>query len=165
MMREMLRLRDAGLLNADQRYWFRTTKKPEELYDLDRDPYELSNLADDPAYSDVLRRLRKTHEQWMTTIDDKGLMTEKELVWSMWPDGIQPVTADPYMVPAGNKIGLRSETEGASIAYMINQNTPEPHKRWLLFHQSIEVNAGDTLTAAAIRIGFRQSEEVSFIMQ
>jgi choline-sulfatase len=31
---------------------------PDQLYDLHRDPHELSNLAADPAYADVVRRLR-----------------------------------------------------------------------------------------------------------
>ncbi len=164
MMREMLRLREAGLLNKDQMYWFRQTKEPEELYDLEKDPHELNDLAQNPEYADVLMRMRSVHEQWMTDIDDKGLMSEKELVWSMWPDGIQPLTLEPYQIPAGKKTALRSDTEGASIAYMINKNTPEPHKRWLLYHEPIHVSAGDTLVTKAIRIGFKPSQEATFIM-
>jgi N-sulfoglucosamine sulfohydrolase len=164
MMQEMLRLRDAGQLNEAQMYWFRQTKEPEELYDLEQDPHELNDLARNPAYADVLTRMRVVHEQWMKDIDDKGLMTEKELVWSMWPGGIQPETMPPYLVPAGKKAGLRSDTEGASIAYMVNKNTPEPHKRWLLYHEPIAVNPGDTITAVAIRIGYKQSDEESFVV-
>lgn len=164
MMQEMLRLRAAGELNENQLYWFRQTKQPEELYDLEQDPHELNDLARDPAYADVLSRMRVVHEQWMEEIDDKGLMTEKELVWSMWPDGIQPETALPYLVPAGKKTGLRSDTEGASIAYMVNKNTPEPHKRWLLYHEPIAVAPGDTITAVAIRIGYKQSDEESIVV-
>jgi N-sulfoglucosamine sulfohydrolase len=164
MMMEMLRMRDAGLLNEDQVYYFRTTKEPEELYDLAKDPYELNNIASDPNYTSVLARMRNVHEQWMIDIDDKGLMPEKELVWMMWPGGIQPETASPVMEQVPEGVTLSSETDGASIAYMINKNTPEPHKRWLLYHQPIAVSAGDTLSVVAIRIGYKQSEEVSFIL-
>lgn len=163
-MLEMLRMRDEGLLNEEQMYWFRTSKEPEELYDLNNDPYELNNVAHLPEFSEDLKRLRKVHEQWMIDIDDKGLMSEKELVWSMWPGGIQPETLAPVFSEERGKLLLESATEGASIAWMINENTPRPHKRWLLYHQPIEASPGDTITAVAIRIGYKQSEKTSFIL-
>jgi N-sulfoglucosamine sulfohydrolase len=164
MMMEMLRMRDAGLLNEDQMYYFRTSKEPEELYDLAKDPHELNNIASDPQHALVLERMREVHEQWMFDIDDKGLMPEKELVWMMWPGGIQPETASPVMEQVPEGVTLSSETDGASIAYMINKNTPEPHKRWLLYHQPVKVSVGDTISAVAIRIGYKQSEEISFYL-
>jgi arylsulfatase A-like enzyme len=39
-------------------------KPAEELYDLEKDPYELNNLAADPAHADVLARLREKVKQW-----------------------------------------------------------------------------------------------------
>ena len=36
----------------------------EELYDLKNDPYEMKNLADDPAYYDILRSLKKQLAEW-----------------------------------------------------------------------------------------------------
>lgn len=41
----------------------------DELYDLDNDPWELRNLAADPAYADVLRDLEARLWRWM---DDTG---------------------------------------------------------------------------------------------
>ena len=46
-----------GSLNATQRQFF-LPRSPEALYDVENDPYELNNLADDPAYADVLKELR-----------------------------------------------------------------------------------------------------------
>ncbi len=164
MMLEMLRLRDAGQLNEDQMYWFRTSKQPEEFYDLANDPHELNNVIDDPRFADDVVRLRVALGNWMTEIDDKGLMTEKELVWSMWPGGIQPETTLPQIKESNKKLTLTSVTVGASIAYMINKNTHEPHKRWLLYYEPVAVNPGDTISAVAIRIGYKQSQEVNFVM-
>ncbi len=48
----------------------------EELYDLDSDPYETNNLADDPKQADVKARLGKQLDAWMTQQGDKGLETE-----------------------------------------------------------------------------------------
>lgn len=42
----------------------------DELYDLDADPGELVNRADDPACADVLRRMRERMGEWMREIRD-----------------------------------------------------------------------------------------------
>jgi len=165
MMKEMLRMRDEGLLNEDQMYWFRETKEPEELYDITSDPHELNNLAGDTEYKEELERLRKVHEQWMEDVDDKGLMSEKELVWSMWPGGEQPVTSAPVVNQDGNRASISCDTEGASIAYRINPHSPKTPERWLLYTGPVEVEEGDTLSSVAIRIGYKQSEEQQFMVQ
>jgi arylsulfatase A-like enzyme len=43
---------------------------PEELYDLQSDPIEYSNLVDQPEYEGVLSNMRNIMEQWMTGTDD-----------------------------------------------------------------------------------------------
>lgn len=160
IMKELLRLKDAGELNKDQMYWFRTKKEPEELYDIQNDPHELNNLASDPAYEKELLRLREVHEKWMKDIGDKGLMTEKELVWSMWPDGIQPETADPVIKAENNMLEISCATEGASIGYQMNGEIGGKH--WALYHQPLKAAGIDSLRAVAIRIGFKESERSLF---
>ncbi|MGV9709903.1 sulfatase family protein [Gordonia sp. NPDC003424] len=41
-----------------------------ELYDLTKDPDELNNLADDPAYADVREHLASVLDEWRTRTDD-----------------------------------------------------------------------------------------------
>jgi arylsulfatase A-like enzyme len=41
-----------------------------QLFDLQEDPWELSNLAEDPAYAEVKARLREALQQWRTQLDD-----------------------------------------------------------------------------------------------
>lgn len=46
---------------------------PEELYDLAKDPLEERNLADDPAYAEILLELQRKVEDWMVSGADRLL--------------------------------------------------------------------------------------------
>jgi len=48
----------------------------EELYDIQADPWELTNLADDPAHAAVKADLRKRLDAWMAQQGDQGNATE-----------------------------------------------------------------------------------------
>jgi uncharacterized sulfatase len=54
-------------------------RPPEELYDVEADPWELSNLAPDPAHEATLARLRADVDAWMAAQGDAGLATERAL--------------------------------------------------------------------------------------
>lgn len=45
-----------------------------EMYDMEKDPNELKNLADDPAHGDVLRDLQKRLKEWQTATRDPWLV-------------------------------------------------------------------------------------------
>ena len=68
------------------------TKPAEELYDTEADPFELHNLAGDPAYAAKLKELREAHEEWERDTRDLGFTPEKDMYLSMWPNGVQPQT-------------------------------------------------------------------------
>ncbi len=164
VMKALLYLKSQGRLNAQQMQWFRETKAPIELYNIQQDPHEMVNLADNPAYADVVESMNAQLEAWMKKTDDKGRMTEKQLILSMWPGMVQPETKAPsFKLLKKNAVGLQSNTEGASIAYMINKNTAQPHKRWLLYTEPVAVQPGDTLFSKAVRIGYTPSEEVLLV--
>jgi hypothetical protein len=67
----------AGKLSEVQRIPF-LPKPVEELYDTENDPWEVNNLASDPAFKDVLLRMRAENKSWMTEIRDVGLIPETE---------------------------------------------------------------------------------------
>ncbi len=71
----------------DTRYKFiyHATDKP-ELYDLQNDPGELDNRADDPAYSEEVKRLRERTIAWMEDISDPLLnqWTRYQLSRGIW---------------------------------------------------------------------------------
>jgi uncharacterized sulfatase len=67
-----------GKTNEAQSVFWKT-KAPEELYDLKQDPYEIHNLAADPAYSEVLQKMRSRLRDWSITTADLGLMHEADV--------------------------------------------------------------------------------------
>jgi hypothetical protein len=58
---------------------FWNTKPAEELYDSENDPWEVNNLATNPAYKNVLERMRSANRDWMIKIKDSGLIPEAQL--------------------------------------------------------------------------------------
>ena len=65
----------AGELDAVQQVPF-LPKPVEELYDTENDPWEVNNLAGDPEYKEVLKRMRSENKAWMAEIRDVGLIPE-----------------------------------------------------------------------------------------
>jgi len=55
-------------------------KPAEELYDHTKDPWEVHNLAGDPAYADVLDRMRRANREHLLRIRDAGFLPESEMV-------------------------------------------------------------------------------------
>lgn len=52
------------------------TRPGEELYDLQADPFEMKNLATDPAYKSHLVRFRNKLESWVVETNDQGRIDE-----------------------------------------------------------------------------------------
>ena len=67
---EIRRLEQSGQLDDNQRDLYYEPRPEEELYDLENDPHELKNLADDPQYRDELTRLRGELLDFMKQHDD-----------------------------------------------------------------------------------------------
>lgn len=55
----MRQLKAEGKLTPEQEFFFADSKPKEELYNLKEDPQELNNLAENPEYSRILKKLRK----------------------------------------------------------------------------------------------------------
>ena len=175
IMEETWRLHVAGALNEAQSVMFQD-RPSEELYDCEADPHELRNLAKDPAYAEQLQSLRDATDQWMLETKDLGSLPESEMVEQWYPNGVQPTTATPLMIPISpehNGVAVSTEsatypapclvqlycaTQGASIAYTLEEG---PDARWLLYTKPLRFEAGaqQTLRTKAIRIGYQESAE------
>ena len=66
----MLRLYDAGELTPEQSACFTAPRAKWELYDLQRDPGELHNRFEDPAYHSVRTRLQTALTDWTKRTGD-----------------------------------------------------------------------------------------------
>ena len=156
LMQELFRLRNEDKLNPVQMRWFSQTKPAEELYDLENDPHEIDNIADDPRYQDIKMRLSAQLDNWILAMNDPLAMPEPDLLKRIWPpDGIQPYTQPVSVTEKAGFIGMHSDTDGASIAYQLNEKIGGQH--WLLYTSPIPAISIDSIAATAIRIGFRQS--------
>lgn len=64
-----------GKANETQsRFW--QVKPPEELYDVENDPYEVHNLAGDPGYQEILKEMRTSCYNHSLAINDVGFIPE-----------------------------------------------------------------------------------------
>lgn len=159
-MQELLRLRDEGGLDEYQAQWFRESKPIEELFDTAVDPHELHNLAGDLAYEEKLIEMGAELEAWMERTNDPGLLPESQLVETLWPGGVQPVTAPPVAVRDTDGISLTSATDGASIGYQILAPGEEPPDRWQVYTSPVKVPQGSRIRAVAHRLGYAASDVI-----
>jgi N-sulfoglucosamine sulfohydrolase len=63
-------LAKTGRLNAGQRRLFEVPRARLELYDLEADPWELKNVADEPRYATQIHQLAAVLQEWMEQTDD-----------------------------------------------------------------------------------------------
>lgn len=172
IMQEWLRLQAQRALNGPAALWMRTGRPAEELYDTSADPHQIRNLSAEPSHRRTLERLRKAVTDWMGRINDQGLINEAEMIQRMWPGGVQPETAQPYIVPrreldtpsrrasiaidGPTEVVIYVPTQGASIGYTTEEG---PAAKWRLYTGPIRVAAPMTLRAKAIRYGYKESAE------
>jgi uncharacterized sulfatase len=66
---------DADAADKVRRYHHRPA---EELYDMEADPLEWQNVADDPQYASIKSELKQKLSSWMAEQGDLGQQTELE---------------------------------------------------------------------------------------
>jgi hypothetical protein len=182
MMKEILEMRKNGTLPASTAAWF-NTKPAEELYDVEKDPWEMHNLAANPAYKAKLEELRGVFKAWAAKVGDMAEMPEKDMVSKWWGGkAMAPETAIPVIAIQDGKASISCATPGASIGYRIlrpgttgvdthtvqtwdygltmgfmkNGTSMPAQPVWAIFDgHPISLQAGDTLVVQAMRIGFK----------
>jgi arylsulfatase A-like enzyme len=144
---------EAGTLDGIQRQWFEP-RPVEALYDLETDPWEIRNLADDPEYLPVLTRLRAAYAAWRLRVPDLSDQTEAAMAESFWPGGIQPETPPPALERQGETIAIRAADQ-ASVEYRMGQDP------WRLYVAPVPLPPDEALSARAVRYGWSTSSTVT----
>jgi len=168
MMQEMRRLHAENKLSGGPAQYFRPTKPVEELFDTVKDPHELNNLAKDPQYADVLKRLRAECERWMLDIQDTGLIPEPIFDEYKRPLGQYQTAVPPTVLfgPEHNGVmtaELQPRRPGGSFAYAVLPTDARDlvKPRWQLYTGAITgLKPGTTLLTKTCELGLKDSPEV-----
>jgi len=153
ILRTLWQMLENDQLNADQRRWFEPPGE-EQLYDIQADPFELNNLAADPAHQGTLTRMRAALAQWQQNNQDWSEQPEATMVAGFWPDGKQPVTPQPRVRWQAPQLIIESETPGASLGYRYNSG------KWQIYSGTIKPDPRDKIEVKAIRYGWQESDIV-----
>ncbi|MCI0705835.1 MAG: sulfatase-like hydrolase/transferase [Planctomycetia bacterium] len=109
IVQKLRELHAAGKLNELQTKLLFSEKRPkEELYDLTADPFEVKNLANDPAHKPTLAAMQKKLTDWEEKTNDLGRKPEPEKMYD-----------SDMAVYLGGKVGTPAhETLKKNIALM-----------------------------------------------
>jgi N-sulfoglucosamine sulfohydrolase len=120
--RELRRLAAAGALTGAARDFAAPTRPLEELYDAERDPFQVENLARRPEQRERVERMRGVLESWIHATGDTGLLPESEA----WTRG--PLLGAP--IPRGRLLGAASLVGTQDVAPMLRtMKDPDPAVR------------------------------------
>jgi N-sulfoglucosamine sulfohydrolase len=99
----------AGRLTLAQRRLFEAPRARLELYDLQADPWEIRNVADDPRYANEVRELAGVLQRWMEESDDFPA------AYRIRDDNTDRITGVPFTT---------------KIPPLRNPDVPPPAERW-----------------------------------
>ncbi|TNJ43438.1 sulfatase [Tamlana fucoidanivorans] len=124
-------LYEAGKLNDIQSQFFET-KLPESLYDVEADPYETNNLANNPEYAEVLEDLRSNLNERVKGMPDLSFYPEFYLINNAFDNPVAFGQAHKSEIASYVDIANLSLYPFDSIKDQLEQalNSSDPWKRY-----------------------------------
>lgn len=148
---ELYRLEAEGKLDAVQQQVMPKTKPAEELFDLDKDPFEIKDISKNPENALILKKMRMALDSFQRATGDMGFVPEKDLAELFWPKGEQPQTKEAQLKIENSKALISCETPGASIGVKYNNNSA-----WTVYTSNMPLPAkADSLYVLTHRIGYK----------
>lgn len=150
LMRNLKEMHKNATLDSVQELWFRVPKPEEELYNLEKDPYELINLANRKEHKDTLVYLRNLLDNWIEETGDLGRIPEKELIAKWLVDGQNPQLEPLKVMEQNQHVYLTSNVHDATIIWKF----PDAIS-WNIYNEPLL--SKQEFEAKVVRIGFKDS--------
>jgi hypothetical protein len=112
------------------------------------------DISGNPAFAEVLARMREAMDAWLERVNDLSDMPESEMIELFYPDGSRPQTLAPEVSFNGNRLVAEPATAGSSIGYSVDGG------HWQLYSGPVEISSADTVEVKAVRYGWKTSEVV-----
>jgi hypothetical protein len=142
-------------LTQDQARVLSPDRPEDEFYDLQKDPFQMNNLAEEDQYAGELQRLSDALNAFAASAPDYSTWDAQDLQDLYRPGGVTPTTSVPTAaVQAGRRV-LASATPGAVILWR-----PKDAPLWKIYTGPLPAT-GD-IEAKAARYGFNDSAVASF---
>lgn len=143
----------AGRLSPVQSRFFDEERSFEELYDLENDPDQITNLGGEDAYTEILSTLRDVVNQHMLTVNDNGFIPEGMEIEGYLPSQDQEAYPLPRLMELGAMAAQRDRVNLPSLIEQLDDSN-DVVRHWAIL--------GILMLGAA---GATAQEKLSAIMQ
>ena len=155
---EFYKLAKSGKMTSAQSHFAGPRRPVEELYDCQKDPQNLQNLADSPRHKKILERMRKEHLGYALKIRDWGFVPEYE-AWEMskgssgWQVGKSDRIEWQKIIEAAEKVGRAKPAE--LIQNLKSEN--DSIRYWGAIGLGAHMNQLTTPSISALKIALEDS--------
>lgn len=141
-----------GALNETQSGFFQL-RPSEMLFELESDPFETRNLAEDPAYREILSEMRQLLNQWITSMPDLSFVPEFEFLQKGWMDPVEfgqrnQENIDTYLTIANLALGEQDEVRKPLIKAL---KSGDPWQRYWAMNAGIVLDENNRRIIRRIR--------------
>lgn len=160
---DIWRLAADGQLSPDVGQYLQAPSPEFELYDTEKDPYEVNNLASSQTHQPQLNRMKQALMHWRQSLGVNEDRSELEIAMMSWPDGKQPSTASPSVClqkDGGQKTLSVEVKDNASVGYRLSGGERTISSSWHLYTGPVTFSSDAQVEVRAIRYGHKESPRI-----